>query len=87
MMASRVSRLSCYDGLQFRERFKIETTTRIIMHARSRKSPGEKVGTSCSQCRLFLFNSIYCNACSVHLEKTTDKNFGEKGTKLYNKTH
>ena len=31
--------------------------------------------------------SIYCNACSVHLEKTTDKNLVEKGTKLYKKTH
>ena len=39
----------CYDGLQFRERFKIETTTRISMHAWSQKSSAEKVGTSCSQ--------------------------------------
>ena len=39
-----------------------------------------------------IFNSMsdspfYCNACSVHLEKTTDKNRVEKGTKLYKKTH
>ena len=26
-------------------------------------------------------------ACSVHLEKTTDKNLAEMGTKLYKKTH
>ena len=39
-------------------------------------------------CRLFLSDSaFYCNACSVHLEKTTDKNLVEKGTKLYKKTH
>ena len=30
---------------------------------------------------------FYCNACSVHLEKTTDKNLVEKETKLYKKTH
>ena len=30
---------------------------------------------------------FYCNAYSVHLEKTTDKNLVEKGTKLYKKTH
>ena len=28
---------------------------------------------------------FYCNACSVHLEKTTDKNVVEKETKLYKK--
>ena len=41
---------------------------------------------------LFLFNSMsdspfYCNACSVHLEKSTDKNLVEMGTKVYKKTH
>ena len=30
---------------------------------------------------------FYCNASSVHFEKTTDKNLVEKGTKLYKKTH
>ena len=35
----------------------------------------------------FLILPFYCNACSVHLEKTTDKNLVEKGTKLYKKTH
>ena len=38
-----------------------------------------------------LIPPFYCNACSVHLEKTTNKNKNknlvEKGTKLYKKTH
>ena len=41
---------------------------------------------------IFLLNlksdsPFYCNARSVHLEKATDKNLVEKGTKLYKKTH
>ena len=61
----------------------------------SRSDGGAYVLTWCLNIRVdySFFNSMsdspfyYCNACSVHLEKTTDENLVERGTKLYKKTH